>query len=76
MILAADNIRITSREIEKSIQNMNPTYIKNMAEKLVTTGAEAIDINPGPLTSDPEEKMKFLGAKIDLLYYERALKKK
>ncbi len=58
MLLAADNIRITSSIIEKSLDRQDALPL----QKLVTQiqGAGAIDINTGPLKSRTEEKMEFL----------------
>ena len=58
MILAADNIRITNSIIQRAIKNMDAVPVHQMAAHL--TEADAIDINTGPLTSHPEEKMEFL----------------
>ncbi len=58
MILAADNIRITNRIIEKAVDSFNAAPVQEMAIQLNRAGA--IDINTGPLKSRPEEKMEFL----------------
>jgi 5-methyltetrahydrofolate corrinoid/iron sulfur protein methyltransferase len=60
MILAADNIRITNSIIQRAVNNMDTAQVQGMAVKLQTEGANWIDINPGPLKSDPEKKMEFL----------------
>ena len=39
---------------------MDPGPVKALAEQLEAGGADMIDINPGPLTRDGEEKMTFL----------------
>ena len=59
-MLIADNIRITDRIIERAIRQMDPVPIREMAKRCEAAGAEAIDINSGPLTRDPEKKMEFL----------------
>ncbi|MGD9160318.1 MAG: dihydropteroate synthase [Desulfobacteraceae bacterium] len=64
MILAADNLRITDIIIQNAVNNMDAAPVYDMAVKLHAAGADAIDINPGPLTSNPEEKMKFLVSSI------------
>ena len=60
MILAADNIRITNSIIQRALNDMDTVPVQDMAVKLHAAGADAIDINPGPLTSRPEEKIEFL----------------
>ena len=60
MILIADNIRITNRAIEKAIDEFDPQPIREMTKRCESAGAEAIDINSGPLNRDPEKKMEFL----------------
>ena len=58
MILAADNIRITNSIIQNAVTSMDKVPVQKMAAQL--TGADVIDVNTGPLTSHPEEKMEFL----------------
>ena len=60
MILIADNIRITNRSIEQALNELDPQPIQEMTKKCEAAGAEAIDINSGPLNRDPEKKMEFL----------------
>jgi len=60
LIIVSDNIRITNSTIEKAVDEMAPQPIQEMAKKCEAAGAEAIDINSGPLNRDPEKKMGFL----------------
>jgi 5-methyltetrahydrofolate corrinoid/iron sulfur protein methyltransferase len=60
MILIADNLTVTNASIAKAIDDMNPGPIQDLVFQCERAGAEAIDINPGPLTKNPEEKMSFL----------------
>ena len=60
MLLAADNLQITNRIIEKAVKDLNPRPIQAMIKKCEAAGADAIDINSGPLSRDPEKKMTFL----------------
>jgi len=60
VIIVADNIRITNRTIEKAVNAMDPLPIQTMVKKCEAAGAEAIDINSGPLNREPERKMTFL----------------
>lgn len=64
MILIADNLTVTNCAIAKAIQDMDPGPIQDLVFQCERAGAEAIDINPGPLTKDPEEKMTFLVAAV------------
>ncbi len=59
MILAADNLTITNSRIETALAEMNPEPIREMVRLCEKAGAEAIDINTGPLGKDPEKKMSF-----------------
>jgi 5-methyltetrahydrofolate corrinoid/iron sulfur protein methyltransferase len=60
LIIVADNIRITNPAVEKAVAEMDPQPVQEMAKQCETVGAEAIDINSGPLNRDPEKKMAFL----------------
>ncbi|MGE0084646.1 MAG: dihydropteroate synthase [Desulfococcaceae bacterium] len=60
MILAADNLQITHQDMDQALRDMNPEPIRQMVRKCADAGADAIDINSGPLSRDPEKKMAFL----------------
>lgn len=60
MILVADNIQITNRDIEKALEELDPKPIQDLVQRCVAAGADVIDINTGPLTRDGEVKMAFL----------------
>ncbi len=60
MKLIADNIQITNRRIEKALAEMDPYPIQELAVKCEKAGAQALDINSGPLLRDPDKKMLFL----------------
>ncbi len=60
MILVADNLQITDRKIEQAVMDMNPEPIRELVMACEKAGAQAIDINSGPLSRDPEKKMAFL----------------
>ncbi len=60
MILIADNIRITDPKIAVAIERTDPVPIRETTKNCEKAGVEAIDINSGPLTRDPERKMAFL----------------
>ena len=59
-MIAADNIRITNPVVDAALSDLDPRPIQVLAEKCESAGAEAIDINSGPLNRDPERKMAFL----------------
>jgi 5-methyltetrahydrofolate corrinoid/iron sulfur protein methyltransferase len=60
LILVADNLRITNPSIQGALESLDPKPIREMVRQCVAAGADAIDINSGPLSRDPEEKMGFL----------------
>lgn len=59
MILAADNIRITKKTVRQAVEEKDPKPIRALARRCEAAGAEAIDVNSGPLTREPEERMAF-----------------
>ena len=60
MILGADNLQITNLSIAQAVETMEPELVQAMVKKCEAAGAEAIDINSGPLYREPEKKMSFL----------------
>ena len=60
MLLVADNIRITDKKIEHAVNELDPEPIQKMVRRCEAAGADAIDINSGPLSRDPEKQMTFL----------------
>ena len=60
MIIVADNLRITQPAIARAVEQRNPAPIREIAVACRDAGADAIDINSGPLTRHPQEKMTFL----------------
>jgi len=60
MILVADNLQITNQTIEAAINQLDPSPIQGLVKMCEAAGAQAIDINSGPLTRDPEKRMSFL----------------
>ncbi|MBW1796961.1 MAG: dihydropteroate synthase, partial [Deltaproteobacteria bacterium] len=57
MHIIADNIQITNPVIARALGKMDPLPVQDLAKKCEAAGADIIDINPGPLTRDGEEKM-------------------
>ena len=60
MIRVADNLQITNPAIAKAVDKMDPEPIGELVKRCEKAGAEAIDINSGPLLKDPEKKICFL----------------
>ena len=60
MQIVADNLTITNPRIADAINRMDPGPIIDLVRRCQAAGAQMIDINPGPLTKRPEEKMAFL----------------
>ena len=60
MKLTADNIQITNHKISEAIKDQDPLPIQKLVKEAELKGAEAIDINSGPLSRNGEEKMIFL----------------
>jgi 5-methyltetrahydrofolate corrinoid/iron sulfur protein methyltransferase len=60
MMIVADNLQVTSRRVSQAIEHRDAETIRAMVTQCLKAGAGAIDINPGPLTREPEDKMRFL----------------
>ena len=60
MLRIADNLQITNRSISEAVGQLDPIPIQDMVRLMEENGAQAIDINPGPLNREPARKMKFL----------------
>ena len=60
MRIIADNLQITNRKIADAVADRNPELIQKLVTDAVNRGADAIDINPGPLAKDAVEIITFL----------------
>lgn len=60
MLIVADNLQITNPEIAEAIDALDPEPIVSLVKRCLAAGADAIDINPGPLKKAPGDKMRFL----------------
>jgi 5-methyltetrahydrofolate corrinoid/iron sulfur protein methyltransferase len=60
MQLVADNLTVTNAVVRKAIDDLDPAPIQELVKRCLAAGAEAIDINPGPLKREPERRMTFL----------------
>ena len=60
MILIADNFQITNPDIAHAVNHLLADPIQDLIRKYEMAGADAIDINTGPLSRDAEKTMSFL----------------
>lgn len=60
MIRVADNLTITNKAIGTALEKMDRGPIKKMVVDCELAGAQAIDINTGPLGRNAESKMAFM----------------
>lgn len=60
MLIVADNLQIMNPGIDRAVEMEDPEPIRVLVKKCIAAGAEAIDINSGPLKRNPEAKMRFL----------------
>jgi 5-methyltetrahydrofolate corrinoid/iron sulfur protein methyltransferase len=60
LTIVADNLQITHSVVAKAVQERDPEPIQALVKACEAAGAEAIDINSGPLYRDPEAGMSFL----------------
>ena len=60
MKIVADNLQAVSRRVARAIDERDGETVRAVVRRSLTAGADAIDINPGPLAREPEEKMTFL----------------
>lgn len=60
MIIVSDNIQIRSQRIIGALETRTPGPIQKLVERCEAAGANALDVNTGPLLRDPEKDMTFL----------------
>ncbi len=60
MQLVADNLHVINPVVALALDQYDPGPIQDLVKKCEAAGAQAIDINSGPLTRAPERKMAFL----------------
>lgn len=60
MQLISDTLQIINPRIAQAVAKRDPGLICQIVSAAVDAGADAIDINSGPLTKEPEEAMRFL----------------
>ena len=59
MFLVADNLQITRRDMAEAIRRHQPDPIRSCVARLQAAGAQAIDLNTGPLGRNATEDMAF-----------------
>ena len=59
MILIADNLQITRPIVADAIRQQNPDTLQTLVRAMEAAGAEAIDLNTGPLGRDAARQMTF-----------------
>lgn len=60
MLLVADNLHVVDPAISKAVENFDPGPIQSLVARCNEAGAQAIDINSGPLPRQPEAHFTFL----------------
>ncbi|MBI5897131.1 MAG: dihydropteroate synthase [Desulfobacterales bacterium] len=60
MLIVADNLHVVRPEIAQALEALDPAPIQALVRRCVQAGAQAIDLNCGPLTRKPEARMTFL----------------
>jgi len=60
MLIVADNLNIMNLAIARALEKCDPSPIRRLVQRCVAAGAQALDINAGPLARQPQEKMTFL----------------
>jgi 5-methyltetrahydrofolate corrinoid/iron sulfur protein methyltransferase len=60
MQIIADNLHVMHPAVQAALNEKNPGPIRELVESSVAAEAEGIDINPGPLSREPEALMSFL----------------
>jgi 5-methyltetrahydrofolate corrinoid/iron sulfur protein methyltransferase len=60
MIIVADNLHVIQPAIARAVENLDPAPVQELARRCIQAGAQALDINSGPLNKMPQERMRFL----------------
>ena len=60
LLIAADNFQILNRSIERAVSDLEPEAVHKMINRCIRSGADAVDINVGPMSRDSARKMTFL----------------
>lgn len=60
MILVSDNLQVTNPVVSKAMAALDPQPVCDLVRQCLERGAQAIDINSGPLGKGSSDKMAFL----------------
>lgn len=60
MIIIADNLHVINPIIAQALEKLDAEPIRTLVRRCIQSGAQAIDINCGPLSRMPEQRMSFL----------------
>lgn len=60
MRIVADNLHVIRPAIARALEALDPVPIQALVRQCVQAGAQAIDLNCGPLKRNPEARMTFL----------------
>lgn len=60
MIVVADNLQVVNPVVAEALARFDPEPIRDLVERCRMAGAQAIDINSGPLPKAPEKHFTFL----------------
>ena len=60
MMIVADNLHVVNPKIAKAVTDLDPGPIRQLVSRCENAGAQAIDINSGPLARSPEKHFSFL----------------
>lgn len=60
MMIVADNLHVMQPVFAGALERLDPEPVRELVSDCLKRGAEALDLNPGPLPRRPEERMVFL----------------
>lgn len=60
MMIVADNLHVVNPTVAKAVADLDPGPIHQLVSRCESAGAQAIDINSGPLARSPEKHFTFL----------------
>ncbi len=60
MLIVADNLHVVNSTVARAMAELDPEPITDLAMRCFDAGAQAIDINSGPLPKSPESHFAFL----------------
>ncbi|MBT8338380.1 MAG: dihydropteroate synthase [Desulfatitalea sp.] len=60
MLIIADNLHVVRSDIARAVADMNPEPIRRLVHSCLRAGAQAIDVNSGPLPRKARERMRLL----------------